>query len=91
MRALAKARPEHPPLEQIQLRARSERYTDGVVEATRIHGESATAEALEAMIVGLIGLLDRLVGEDMALRLIEGSLPVSERGKKFSDSRPEEV
>lgn len=90
-RALAQARTEYPALAQIQLRVRSDPYIDGVPESIMAHGDGATAEALESMVVGLIELLGRLIGDDMATKLIERSLGVSERGDADSDSRLEEA
>jgi hypothetical protein len=90
-RALAEARTEYPALAQIQLRARSEPYIDGVPETIMAHGDAATAEALESILVHLIQLLGRLIGDDMATTLIERSVGVSERGDAMSDSRREEA
>jgi hypothetical protein len=90
-RALAQARTEYPVLEQIQLRARSEPYVEGVAETIMAHGDTATAEALESMLVRLIELLGRLIGDDMAMKLIERSLTASERGDSPSDGRREEA
>ncbi len=55
------------------------------------HGDAATAEALESMLVHLVELLGRLIGDDMATKLIERSLGVSERDDTMSDSRREEA
>jgi hypothetical protein len=88
-RALAQARTEYPALGQIQLRARSEPYIDGVAETIMAHGDPATAEGLEAMLVHLIELLGRLIGDDMAIKLIERSLAASDRGDPTSDRREE--
>ena len=90
-RALAQARTEYPALGQIQLRARSEPYIDGVAETIMAHGDAATAEALESMLVRLVELLGRLIGDDMAMKLIERSLAASERGDPTSDGRREEA
>jgi hypothetical protein len=76
-------------LGQIQLRARSEPYIDGVAETIMAHGDPATAEGLEAMLVHLIELLGRLIGDDMAMKLIERSLAASDRGDPTSDRREE--
>jgi len=78
-RALAQARSEYPGLEQIQLRARSEPYIDGIAEIIMAHGDGATARAIESMLVRLVELLGRLIGDDMAMKLIERSLAASER------------
>jgi len=90
-RALAQARTESPALEQIQLRARSEPYIDGVAETIMAHGDPATAEGLEAMLVHLIELLGRLIGDDMAMKLIERSLAASDRDDPAADGRREEA
>jgi hypothetical protein len=90
-RALAQARTEYPALAEIQLRARSEPYIDGVAETIMAHGDAAAAEALESMLVLLIELLGRLIGDDMALKLIQRSLAASERGDSTSDVRREEA
>ena len=55
------------------------------------NGDAATAEALESMLVHLIQLLGRLIGDDMATKLIERSVGVSERGVAMSDSVREEA
>ena len=90
-RALTETRTDYPALAQIQLRARSEPYIDGVAETIMAHGDPATAGALESMLVRLVELLGRLIGDDMAMRLIERSLTSSERGDRPSDDRREEA
>lgn len=72
-RALAETRAAHPALEQIQLRAHSDPYMDGIAEALAEHGDAATADALESLLFSLVGLLGRLIGDDMASKLIERS------------------
>jgi hypothetical protein len=90
-RALAQARAECSALGQIQLHARSDPYIDGVAETIMAHGDPATAEGLEAMLVHLIELLGRLIGDDMAMKLIERSLAASESGRGAFDGRREEA
>jgi len=90
-RALAETRTEYPALAQIQLRARSEPYIDGVAETIMAHGDPATAEALESMLVRLVELLGRLIGDDMAMKLIARSLAPSERDDRPSNDRREEA
>ena len=89
--AQAQAQAEYPALGQIQLRARSEPYIDGVAATIMAHGDGATAEALESMLVHLVELLGRLIGDDMAMKLIERTLTVSERGDTPSGSTREEA
>jgi hypothetical protein len=90
-RALTQAQTEYPALAQIQLHARSEPYIDGVAETIMACGDPATAEALESMLVHLVELLGRLIGDDMAMKLIERSLVPSERGGPPSEARREEA
>jgi hypothetical protein len=78
-RALAQARTDHPLLEEIQLRPRSEPYVEGVTETIDAYGAAPTAEAIESMLVGLVELLGRLIGDDMAMKLLEGTLSESPR------------
>jgi hypothetical protein len=78
-------------LGQIQLRARSEPYIDGVPASIMANGDPATAEALESMLVRLVELLSRLIGDDMATRLIERSLAVSETRDGTVDGTQEEA
>lgn len=86
-RALAEARTDHPLLEEIQLRARSEPYVEGVAEAIETYGAAQTAEAIESMLARLIELLGRLIGDDIAMKLIEESFPESARDGARSSSR----
>lgn len=88
-RALAETRPEYAALAQIQLLARSDPYVDGVAETIMARGDPATAEALEWMLVRLVELLGRLIGEDMAMKLIEQGSAASERGDAASGRREE--
>lgn len=90
-RALAQAQTEHSGLGQIQLRARSEPYIDGIAATIMAHGDAATAEALESMVVRLVELLGRLIGDDMAMKLIERCLSESERRDAPSGSTREEA
>ena len=76
---------------KIQLRAGSQPYIDGVPETIMAHGDAATAEALESMLVHLVELLGRLIGDDMSTKLIERSVRLSERGDTMSESRREEA
>lgn len=73
-RALAQARSSHPLLEQIKLDPRSGDYVDGMAPVIMQYGNAAATSALEAMLVVLIELLARLIGDDMATRLIGQTL-----------------
>jgi hypothetical protein len=76
-RALTQARADHPVLEQIRLSTKSDRHLDGVSETIKTHGDGATAESVESVLVALIELLTRLIGNEMVTRLVEGSPPWS--------------
>jgi len=73
------------------LNARAEPYIDGVAETIIAQGDPATAQALEAMLVSLVELLGRLIGDDMAMKLIERSLAASDGRGPISESRREEA
>jgi hypothetical protein len=90
-RALNDARSEFPALGQIRIRARSQPHIDGVAETIMARGDPATAEALESVLVRLAELLGRLIGDDMATKLIERSLAGSARDDKDSDDSREEA
>ena len=76
---------------QIRLSAGHEGILDGVPETIMANGDAPTKEALESMLVRLLELLGRLIGDDMAMKLIERSLPASDRGDTSSDSRLEQA
>jgi hypothetical protein len=77
-RALAEARIDHPLLEEILLRPRSEPYVEGVTETIDAYGAAQTAEALESMLVRMVELLGRLIGDDMVMKLIQLTLSESQ-------------
>ena len=85
-RALAQARVEHPALSSIALRVRSDPYVYGVAESIAAHGDEQVAAALEAMLIYVVDLLGRIIGDDMAAKLIEQSI-VSTRGASNSDRK----
>ena len=90
-RAHADARNEFAPLGQIQLRPGSEPYIGGVAETVAAYGDTATAKALESMLTHLVELLGRLIGDDMAMKLIERSAFASERANLTSHSKREKA
>ncbi len=73
-RARAQEQPGNRALESLQLSPRHDPYIIGVAESIGEYGDDATADAIESMIVGMIELLGRLIGVDMATSLIERSL-----------------
>ncbi|MEO7822180.1 MAG: hypothetical protein ABIS15_01130 [Gemmatimonadaceae bacterium] len=90
-RAISEVRTDHPALAQIQLRPRSDPYVEGVAESIMARGDKATEAALESTVVILVDLLRRLIGNDMAMKLIERSLAPSERAGANTDRKREEA
>jgi len=69
-RALARTDSVHPALQSIRVEEDSI-YLDGVVASVEAHGVGAVTTAIEALLAALVDVLARLIGEDMAIRLIE--------------------
>ncbi len=86
-RALAQARDEHPVLENILLAPRPDSALTGVDEAAQAHGEAATVAALEWVITALVSLLGKLIGDDIALKLISRASRVAARDADNSAPR----
>ena len=74
-RALTQARATHPALRDIGLQAKADSTLVGVTESTHTHGERAVAAGLEALLAAVLELLGRLIGQDMAARLLEQDVP----------------
>ncbi|MBE3075840.1 MAG: hypothetical protein IMZ75_13005 [Actinobacteria bacterium] len=62
-----------------------------MAETIEAHGTPATADAIESMLVGLIELLGRLIGDDMAMKLIDESLVQSTRDGAGSQGKRAEA
>jgi hypothetical protein len=90
-RALAEARSSHPALTQVELRARSDPFVDGIAETITAHGDPATLTALESMLAVLVDLLRRLIGNDIAAKLIGRSLSTIHDAGAITDRTQEEA
>ena len=86
-RALAETCPEYPALEKIRLHPKSEAYIDGIADSIMAYGDPETATALESVLVRLVELLGRLIGDDMAGKLIDRTFGDSRHGS--DDTREE--
>jgi hypothetical protein len=86
-RARAQEQPANRALESLQLSPRHDPYITGVEESIEEYGNDATADAIESMIVGMIELLGRLIGVDMATSLIERSLSEFAQDNSGSEKR----
>lgn len=78
-RAIAEAKLEHPALSNVRYSRHSSVCLDGLAESAQIHGSRAAAEGVTAVLTALIELLGRLIGEDLAIRLVEQSVPAVAR------------
>jgi hypothetical protein len=70
-RSLAEAQLQHSFLKDIRVGELSRPGMEGVTEIIAAHGDSAVSKALEAVLQTLLELLGRLIGDDMAARLVE--------------------
>jgi hypothetical protein len=74
-RALVDARSAHPVLAAVIVRSPLEPLLDGLADGARAHGNAAMTKGVTTVLATVIDLLGRLIGEDMALNLVEQSLP----------------
>ena len=76
-RALAQVREAHPAVAAIHVRSPSDPTLAGLAEAAAAHGTSTITDGITAVISAVIELLGRLIGEDMAVTLVEQAMLVS--------------
>jgi len=76
-RAVVRAQAEHPALANVRYSRQSAVSLEGLAESARIHGAAAAAASVAAILTALIELLSRLIGQDIAMRLVEQSLPAN--------------
>jgi hypothetical protein len=79
-RALSRAEAKHPALKDVCRLTGGEVHLDGVAAAIDVHGTAAVAAAIEALLAALLEVLIRLIGEDMAIRVIDYEAPGSRIG-----------
>lgn len=70
-RALSRTEAEHPALKSIRRLNEGGIHLDGVVASVATQGVAPVTAAVEALLASLVDILGRLVGEDMAIRLID--------------------
>lgn len=73
-RALVRAQTDHPALANVRYSRQSTVCLEGLAESAPIHGAEAVADGVAAILTALIELLGRLIGQDIALPLVERSL-----------------
>ena len=82
-RAVVRAQADHPALANVRYSHQSAVCLERLAESARLHGADAAADGVAAVLTILIELLGRLIGEDIAMRLLEQSGPAT----AFDDAR----
>ena len=84
-RALAVARQTHPALAQVRVRGPADPTLEGLSDAARAHGQQESVAAFTSVLAAVTELLGRLIGEDMAVQLMEQAVREATRGSKHAD------
>ena len=79
-RALTHAQADHPALRRVRFAYGSSGCLEGIADSVAAHGARAVADGVAAILIALIELLGRLIGDDMAMQLIEQSVPARAPG-----------
>ncbi len=87
-RALALARAEHPALAGLSCHGGDEEM---IAAAVRTHGSAEVAAGMVALVAILVDLLGRIIGEDMAVRLVEETVVPTSRERKKEQPSPRGV
>lgn len=72
-RALTQTQADYPALEPLQFERQADFALNGMTEVMQAHGTSAVSEGLESLLASAFVLLERLVGPDMVLQLMDRS------------------
>ena len=75
VRALAETRPAHPALATVSVKGPTDPRLDGIANAAARYGATATVDAMIDVAASVIELLGRLIGEDMAAKVIDAVVP----------------
>jgi hypothetical protein len=79
-RALSRSEVLHPSLKSLRQPANGGIHLGGVAASIERHGIAEAHVAVESLIASLLEVLGRLIGEDMAERLIDGATGPSQNG-----------
>jgi hypothetical protein len=79
-RALARAEADYPALHGMSRQNQGEINLDTVVTVIERHGVAAATAVFESLLAALIDILSRLVGEEMAMQLMDHDASGSHRG-----------
>ena len=74
-RALADALVTHPELASVRVQTPADPTLVGLAESANAHGIEATMEGMTTVFATIVELLGRLIGEDLALNLMEQAVP----------------
>ena len=74
-RALLRTEADHPALKDFRGINAAGIHQDGIVASIEAYGVVAVRAAMEALIAALVDILARLIGEDMAIRLLDHDEP----------------
>jgi hypothetical protein len=72
-RARSQAQSAHPALKNITIIAGLDLALQGVPESIQEHGAAKIAAGLESTLVAVVELLGRLIGDELAMKLLENS------------------
>jgi hypothetical protein len=72
-RALARAQVEHPSLASVTVAGTAPPSLSGFSDSVRTHGAKAGTDGILAILAALADLIGRLIGDDLALTLLEQS------------------
>ena len=70
-RALARAERAHPALKELHGGGEEGIRLDFIAASADAHGTDTVRAAIEALIAALVDILTRLIGDDMAIRLLD--------------------
>jgi len=73
-RALAEARREHPVLATVQVRSATEPWFEPFPQVAGTHRVDSAIEGWVALLTGLLDLLGRVIGEDLAVKLVSQAM-----------------
>lgn len=71
VRALARMEADHPAVKKVCRINGDNIQLDGVAASIEAYGVAAVTAAVEALVATLLDALGRLIGEDMAIRIID--------------------
>jgi hypothetical protein len=74
-RALADALRSHPALGAVRVKSPTDPAIVGLADASAAHGIDATMEGVTTLLATMVDLLGRLIGEDLAMNLMEQAVP----------------